>query len=98
MNLLALECPSGMVYNAKGSACVTTCKDSKTGKDCHLLAVETCECPGGQVLNNGGQCVAVVSYRIQSIESYIYKSVSLTGDLQGMHIAREHKEYLLTYK
>ena len=55
-----LECPAGMEFNAKGSACPATCNNPLAVEDCKLTPLETCECPNGQVLNDVGKCVSLV--------------------------------------
>lgn len=49
------------MYNPKGSACPATCHDPWASEECEELQVETCECPEGQVLDDEGTCVDLVS-------------------------------------
>ena len=50
--LVAITCPSGMVYQQCGPSCPQTCESADCGGGC----VEGCFCPNGQVLFNG-KCI-----------------------------------------
>ena len=52
MNLAAIECPAGMVYQQCGQACPQTC-DTVDSEECVGGCVEGCFCPSGKVLWKG---------------------------------------------
>ena len=52
---LAIQCPTGMVYQQCGSLCIQTCTNNITSA-CNDGCAEGCFCPDGQVLSNG-KCV-----------------------------------------
>ena len=52
---VAVECPTGMVYQQCGSLCIQTCTSNITSV-CHDGCAEGCFCPDGQVLSNG-KCI-----------------------------------------
>ena len=53
--IVAITCPSGMVYQQCGPICPQTC-DTNENADCSGGCVEGCFCPSGQVLSNG-KCI-----------------------------------------
>ena len=53
---LALQCPTGMVYQQCGSFCPPTCDDINATATCQGGCAEGCFCPDGQVLLDG-KCV-----------------------------------------
>ena len=52
---LAIQCPTGMVYQQCGSLCIQTCTNNITS-GCYDGCAEGCFCPDGLVLSNG-KCV-----------------------------------------
>ena len=56
-NYVAIECPSGMVYQQCGPVCPQLC-DTVENEDCSNGCIEGCFCPSGKVLFNGN-CVNV---------------------------------------
>jgi len=53
--IVAITCPSGMVYQQCGPSCPQTC-DTNEDTDCSGGCVEGCFCPSGLVLFNG-KCI-----------------------------------------
>ena len=51
---VAIQCPSGMVYQQCGPLCVRTCDN--IGEDCSGGCAEGCFCPDGLVTLNG-RCI-----------------------------------------
>lgn len=51
---VAIQCPSGMVYQQCGPLCVRTCDN--IGEDCPGGCAEGCFCPDGLVTLNG-RCI-----------------------------------------
>ena len=51
---IAIQCPTGMVFQQCGSLCPQTCGSSTT---CNSGCAEGCFCPGGQVINSNGLCI-----------------------------------------
>ena len=51
---IAIECPSGMVYQQCGALCPQVCYGPTI---CNGGCAEGCFCPDGQVVDDEGQCV-----------------------------------------
>ena len=55
--IIALDCPSGTVYQQCGPVCPQTC-DTVNDTSCSGGCIEGCFCPDGQVFANG-DCINV---------------------------------------
>ena len=51
-NIIAVQCPAGMIYQQCGTLCSATCTSDVTA-DCYAGCAEGCFCPDGLVLHNG---------------------------------------------
>ena len=50
--LVAMTCPTGMVYKAMTTACPATCAKANAPAECTLPDAENCVCPDGKILKN----------------------------------------------
>ena len=74
-SILAIICPSNMVYQQCGPSCPQTC-DTNEDTDCSGGCVEGCFCPSGQVLSNGKcinetECEGMYANTISYLSDYI---------------------------